>query len=90
MSKRMFLADFATSDPVYAGAIVSVWKVVDGVATTELAPLFGGRWSDNQLANPQGLSSSGRWVQPVYVDVPVVLTVSPAANERGSGVLNHI
>ena len=79
MAVRQSFPHFNTANPTYAGATVSFYTVdVTGVKTTTLAALYGGVTGVDTLANPQKLGSEGKFIQPVYIDVAVIATVSGA------------
>ncbi len=73
---RNSIQDFSLANPIYAGATVSFYTVSAGVKTTTLATLYSGLTGTTTLTNPQTLDSDGKFQQPVYVDAPVIATVS--------------
>lgn len=86
MGGRTLLTEFSLRDPVYAGAVVSIF-VVDpqtDLPSSTLARLYSDRVGPALLPNPQRLDIGGRWLQPVYVEERIVLVAAPALIERGS------
>lgn len=87
MAVRVPLPDFALQNPLYIGATVQVWRVDANLAKTgTLATLYRDPAGATLLSNPQTLDSKGKWLQPVYVQEPVVMTVAPigqAAHDTG-------
>jgi hypothetical protein len=75
---RTNLGDFSLANTLYAGAIVRVYTVDPDtqVATMTFATLYEDVHSSGTLANPQTLDGEGKWQQPVYVDVPVVMDIT--------------
>lgn len=70
---RSAITDFATANPLYAGASVSFYTVtVGGLPTTTLAPLYNNTVGTGTLSNPQILDSEGKFKLPVYIDQPVI------------------
>src|SRR5260221_306517 len=82
---RTALTDFEFAIPVYAGATVNAWTVdTFGNKTAFLATLYADLTSTATLLNPQTLDGFGKWVQPIYINAPVILTVTGA-----NGVPDH-
>jgi hypothetical protein len=82
---RTALTDFDFGIPVYAGATVSAWTVdTFGNKTAFLATLYADLTSSATLSNPQTLDGFGKWSQPIYINTPVILTVTGA-----NGVPDH-
>ena len=73
---RNSIQDFSLANPIYAGATVSFYTVSGGVKMATLATLYAGLTGTTTLTNPQSLDSDGKFKQPVYIDVPVIATVS--------------
>ena len=74
---RTSIPDFALANPLYAGATVTIYEVNDaGVKTATLASLYESPTTATLLANPQTLDGEGKWQQPVYIDTPVIASVS--------------
>ena len=73
---RNSIQDFSLANPIYAGATVNFYTVSGGVKTATLATLYAASTGSTTLSNPQSLDSSGKFQQPVYVDAPVIATVS--------------
>lgn len=88
---RNNISDFEFANPPYAGATVTIYTVSGGVKTTTRATLYKDLTSSDTLLNPQQLDSKGMFQQPVYVDVPVVITVSGLTiPDHDTGVLNAV
>jgi hypothetical protein len=90
--QRALLTDFALKNPYYAAASVSVYEVNQNLqATTTLAPLFAGPVGATLRPNPIALDSEGKFPGPVYVEKPVVMTVTSAGGITQSlGVSGNI
>src|SRR5574340_1199794 len=73
---RGSVQDFSLANPIYAGATVTFYTVSGGAKTTTKATLYNSINGATTLANPQYLDSDGKFVQPVYIAEPVVITVS--------------
>lgn len=85
---RIALTDFALENGYYAGASVAVYEVDDDYEkTATLATLYAGLTGTTLLPNPQALDSRGKWMQPVYVDTNVVLTVTRENDVDDTGVV---
>jgi hypothetical protein len=83
---RTAIPDFHLDNPIYAGADVTVYTVDDdGNKTATLATLYDSIAGTGTLENPQELNGRGRFDQPVYIDAPVICTVSGL----GSGAPAH-
>lgn len=76
MATRYNINDFALANPAYVGGTVSFWTVSGGVKTATLATLYAGSTGATALTNPRTLDSDGKFSVPVYVEVPVIATVS--------------
>lgn len=86
---RSLLREFQTRNDLYAGASVSAF-VPDGSGnpTATLVTLYAGPTGATTLGNPQVLDGEGKFRQPVYHKVSVVLTVSSAfATSHNTGVI---
>lgn len=86
---RAYLPDFAFANPLYAGATVTVYTVDPKLltATTTLATCYADLTSQSLLANPQTLDGEGKWQQPVYVGVPVIMHIGGAqAEDHSTGI----
>lgn len=73
---RLLLPFFETENRLYANATVTVYTVSGGAITSTEATLYADRTSSSVLANPQKLSGTGRWKQPVYVAEDVILSIA--------------
>lgn len=81
---RFAIQDFALANRIYRGGRVHVYEVDDdGVKTDDLATLYEAPTGTGTLRNPQRLDGEGKFSEPVYVDEPVILTIS------GLGVPDH-
>lgn len=83
---RNYLTDFALANTLYAGATVTVFAVDPNtlIRSTSLAALYTDLTSGVQASNPQVLDGDGKWLQPIYVQQPVVMVVSgPLTAETG-------
>ena len=80
--QRTTIPDFNLYNPFYAGATVSVFTIdeLTSQKTTTLATLYQDLTSALTLDNPQKLDSNGRFQVPVYVDQPVIMTISGLLN----------
>lgn len=73
---RNSIQDFSLANRIYSGATVTFWTVSAGVKTATKATLYSGLTGTTTLTNPQSLDSDGKFQQPVYIDAPVIATVS--------------
>lgn len=73
---RNSIQDFSLANRIYSGATVTFWTVSAGVKTSTKATLYSGLTGTTTLTNPQSLDSDGKFQQPVYIDAPVIATVS--------------
>ena len=76
MATRYNINDFALANPAYVGGTVSFWTVSGGVKTSTLATLYAASTGSTTLTNPRTLDSDGKFSVPVYVEVPVIATIS--------------
>jgi hypothetical protein len=74
--QRFAIREFSLANPLYKGATVTFYKVVNGAKTSIKATLYAEPIGSKTLPNPQRLSSDGKFVQPVYVEEPVIGSVS--------------
>lgn len=73
---RSSLPDFATANPFYAGATVTVYEVDDdGESTGVLATLYQAPTGSAEFSNPLRLDGEGKWQHPVYVDQAVTMQI---------------
>lgn len=81
---RKLLSDFSLNNNLYATATVSVFTVdpTTLMPTQTLAPLYSDPVFATTIANPQILDGQGKWIQPVFVDQPVIMQIgnTTAAN----------
>lgn len=89
---RIVVQDFALANPIYANAEVTVYTILNGEKTTTLADLFSNITGDVKLANPQTLDTYGKFKQPVYIQDPVIMTVTGIGNtpDHDTGVVRPI
>lgn len=81
---RFAIPDFALANRIYRGGRVHVYEIDDdGVKTDDLATLYEAPTGTGTLRNPQRLDGEGKFLVPVYIDEPVILTIS------GLGVPDH-
>jgi len=81
---RVSVQDFSLANPIYIGARVTFWTVDGtGAKTTTAATLYSTATGSTTLANPQTLDGEGKFSAPVYINGPVVATVS------GRNVASH-
>ncbi len=88
---RTAIQDFSTANPIYAAATVTAYTIDDdGVKTSIKANLYSAISGVTKLANPQTLDAYGKFRQPVYIDQPVILTVTGLGNtpDHDTGVIN--
>ncbi len=89
-SVRTAIQDFALANELYVNATIDIYTVLDGEKTTTHANLYSGISGPALLANPQVLDSKGKFRQPVYIQEPVIMTVSGLGNvpDHDTGVIN--
>lgn len=89
ITPRMLVTDFSTANPIYAGSSISFFTVdINGAATTTLATLYSGLNGTSTLANPQILDSEGKFTAPVYINTPVIASVTDAGvDDHSTGVI---
>lgn len=87
---RTSIQDFSTANPIYGNAIVTAYKVVDGAKTNIKADLYANISGSTKLANPQTMDAYGKFKQPVYIDAPVILTVTGLSNtpDHDTGIID--
>lgn len=73
---RTAITEFTLANPLYRGALVTFYTVVNGAKTALKATLYAGSSGSTTLGNPQSLDSRGKLKQPAYIDVPVIAAVS--------------
>ena len=81
---RVALREFATGNPLYGGAQVSVLALEGGGSAERPVELFAARAGPQPLPNPQTLTAAGAWQQPVYVEEDYQLAI------EGAGFARHI
>lgn len=89
MTTRYNLGDFNIANPVYAGATVSFYTVSGGAKTTTLATLYAASTGTTQGSNPATLDSDGKLAAPLYVEVPVIATISGlgSVDDHDTGIM---
>ncbi len=87
---RTAIQDFSTANPIYANATVTAYTVENGAKTSTKAALYTSNSGTTRAANPQTLDSYGKFRQPVYIDDPVILTISGLGNtpEHDTGIIS--
>jgi hypothetical protein len=85
---RTSIRDFALANAAYIGAQVAFY-VPDptGAPTTELAILYADLTGTDLLPNPQTLDSRGKFPQPVYIEQPVIGTVTISEGSHSTGII---
>lgn len=89
---RTAIQDFSTANKIYTNATVSFYTVLNGAKTSTLATLYSSLTGATELANPQTLDSYGKLKQPVYIDEPVIATVTGLGNtpDHDTGIIGYI
>lgn len=90
MAIRIAISDVAFANPIYARATMTVYTVdVNGAKTSTKATLYAGPTGSTLATNPQKLDSEGKLQDPVYVEVPVILTMSgiSGVDDHDSGLI---
>ncbi len=89
MTTRYNIGDFNIANPVYAGATVSFYTVSGGAKTTTLATLYAASTGTTQGSNPATLDSDGKLAAPLYVEVPVIATISGlgSVSDHDTGIM---
>jgi hypothetical protein len=78
MTLRIALEDFQLANSLYAATSVDVWTVdVTLAKTATRATLYAAPTGSATRVNPVTLDSRGKFAQPIYVEVPVIMTVTP-------------
>lgn len=86
---RTAIKDFMLVNRVYAGAAVTFYTVSGGVKTAVKATLYAAPTGSATLANPQVLGSAGCLRQAVYIEVPVIATISGlSVADHDTGIIN--
>lgn len=89
---RTLFSYFQTVNPIYIGATVNFYTVDgNGAKTSTLATLYEAETGADTLSNPQTLDSEGKLAQSVYIDAPVIATVSTlSAGDHDTGIQRPI
>jgi hypothetical protein len=70
---RSTIPDFQLANPLYVGAQVTFFTVdQNGAKTATLATLYANPTGTQTVANPQTLDSEGKFLAPVYIDMPMI------------------
>lgn len=87
---RTAIQDFSTANKVYAGATVTAYTVVNGEKSSIKANLYSNITGTGLLSNPQTLDANGKFIQPVYIEDAVILTVSGLGNapDHDTGIIS--
>lgn len=87
---RTLISNFNTANRLYAGAVVTAYGITGGVKDTDnIVPSYAGISGTDVLANPQTLDSEGKWVDPPYIEEPVILDISgPHVGSHDTGVIH--
>lgn len=88
--QRTLLQDFQFDNPLYAHAIVTVYGVTLGGAIdlANVITLYADQTGEEFLANPQDLTSRGKWRVPVYILEPCIIRViGPHVASHDTGVV---
>lgn len=90
---RSSISNFELANALYIGASVAFYTVdVNGAKTTTFATLYADTIGSTLLPNPQVLDSLGKFAQPVYIQDPVIATVSGGQNllpEQDTGIITN-
>lgn len=88
-SARTAIQDFSTANPIYARATVTAWTVDNGQKSSIKASLYAALSGSTLVANPQTLDAYGKFRQPVYIQEPVILTITGLGNtpDHDTGIL---
>jgi len=93
MPVRYSIEDVVFSNPIYALATMTAWTLDDtGAKTATKATLYSAPTGVATATNPQILDSEGKLASPVYIEEPVILTMSGVAgvDDHDSGVISVI
>lgn len=91
-SARTAIQDFSTANKIYANAVVTFYTVLNGAKTTTKATLYAAISGETEIGNPVTLDSQGKFTQPVYINTPVIASVSGLGNveDHDTGVINQL
>lgn len=90
MASRTSVQDFSIANRVYAGAQVTAYTIdANGDKTSTKATLYDAVSGSDTLDNPQTLDSDGRFTVPVYIEEPIILSITGARDidAHDSGVV---
>ena len=90
MTIRVSLKDVVLANPLYALARMTAWTVdVTGAKTGTKATLYSAPTGTATATNPQTLDSEGKLASPIYIESPVIITMSGIAgvDDHDSGII---
>lgn len=91
MTDRTPIQAFELANPIYRGASVTFYTVLDGVKTATKATLYEAPTGTDTLANPQMLDSDGKFVAPVYIDEAVIGAIAGLTiGDHDTGIIQDI
>jgi hypothetical protein len=79
---RKAIKEFALANPMYAGAVVDFWTVLNGAKTATHATLYTAATGAVEHPNPVTLDADGRSNGPIYIDAPVIAEIEGAFTEN--------
>lgn len=87
---RSTIPDFMTANPLYVAASVTFYTVdEDGARTETPATLYAGPTGATTALNPQTLDGEGKFVAPVYTEVPLIAEViGPNVGSHETGIIH--
>lgn len=86
---RTAIREFATANPLYAGAAVDFWTVSGGVKTAVHATLYTAITGADEHPNPMTLDSDGMSDGPIYIEAPTIAEITgiSAVTDHETGVI---
>lgn len=89
---RTSIPEFQVANPVYTGATVTPYTIDGtGAKTAVLATLYANPTGTTTLSNPQTLDSEGKFQQPVYIEDPVIITISGLTiADHDTGIISSV
>lgn len=90
MPLLLCVPDFATANPLYAGAQVTFWNVdANGARLATRATLYANATSSAALSNPVTLDSEGKFAAPVFLADPAIAEVAgPNIGSHYTGLIS--
>jgi hypothetical protein len=76
MTTAYSINEFSLANKLYRNSDVTFYTISGGVKTTTKAVLYADSTATTVLRNPQTLDTEGKFVQSVFVTVPVIATIS--------------